>query len=210
MHGFFLLHVSHTHGKVSFSRSRWFILPYILIFNFDSWINYHLGLQKQSADARAFSFIKILNLMQDMSYPPQMLFVENVVGFEVGTNFIWTLVFCFNASRQWISLICLWQVSDTHDQLLEVLSGLNFNTQEFILSPLQFGVPYSRPRYFCLVRAFEYLNMSGLAYHHGILAVFIFILFAHHFLIEYYLRDVQGIYSLLGLLKYGTFPIVFK
>ncbi|XP_062205121.1 tRNA (cytosine(38)-C(5))-methyltransferase 2 isoform X1 [Phragmites australis] len=83
------------------------------------------GLQKHSTDARAFSFIKILNLMQNMSYPPQMLFVENVVGFEV---------------------------SDTHDQLLEVLSSLNFNTQEFILSPLQFGVPYSRPRYFCLAK----------------------------------------------------------
>ncbi|CAO2183354.1 unnamed protein product [Urochloa humidicola] len=83
------------------------------------------GLQKHSADARAFSFIKILNLMQNMSHPPQMLFVENVVGFEV---------------------------SDTHDQLLEVLSSLNFNVQEFILSPLQFGVPYSRPRYFCLAK----------------------------------------------------------
>uniref|UniRef100_A0A0D9V2U0 Uncharacterized protein n=1 Tax=Leersia perrieri TaxID=77586 RepID=A0A0D9V2U0_9ORYZ len=83
------------------------------------------GLQKHSADARAFSFIKILSLMKGMSFPPQMLFVENVVGFEV---------------------------SDTHDQLLEVLSDLNFNTQEFILSPLQFGIPYSRPRYFCLAK----------------------------------------------------------
>ncbi|KQK08691.1 tRNA (cytosine(38)-C(5))-methyltransferase [Brachypodium distachyon] len=83
------------------------------------------GLQKHSADARAFSFIKILNLMSNMRFPPQVLFVENVVGFEV---------------------------SDTHDQLLEVLSILNFNTQEFILSPLQFGVPYSRPRYFCLAK----------------------------------------------------------
>lgn len=26
-------------------------------------------------------------------------------------------------------------------------------TQEFILSPLQFGVPYSRPRYFCLAKS---------------------------------------------------------
>ncbi|XP_052142468.1 tRNA (cytosine(38)-C(5))-methyltransferase 2 isoform X2 [Oryza glaberrima] len=83
------------------------------------------GLQKHSADARAFSFIKILNLMKNMCFPPQMLFVENVVGFEV---------------------------SDTHDQLIEVLSDLNFNTQEFILSPLQFGIPYSRPRYFCLAK----------------------------------------------------------
>jgi tRNA (cytosine38-C5)-methyltransferase len=89
------------------------------------------GLQKHSADARAFSFIKILNLMKNMCFPPQMLFVENVVGFEV---------------------------SDTHDQLIEVLSDLNFNTQEFILSPLQFGIPYSRPRYFCLVRFLEDLS----------------------------------------------------
>ncbi|KAG8077204.1 hypothetical protein GUJ93_ZPchr0007g5627 [Zizania palustris] len=81
------------------------------------------GLQKHSADARAFSFIKILNLMKTMGFPPQMLFVENVVRFEV---------------------------SDTHDQLLEVLSDLNFNTQEFFLSPLQFCIPYSRPRYFSL------------------------------------------------------------
>lgn len=114
-------------------------------------MSYHVGLKKHSADARAFSFIKILNLMQNMIYPPQMLFVENVVGFEVGVNFLknscWLLAF-----QHWISLICLWQVSDTHDQLLEVLSNLNFNTQEFILNPLQFGVPYSRPRYFCLVR----------------------------------------------------------
>ena len=50
-------------------------------------MDYHVGLQKHSADARAFSFIKILNLMQNMSFPPQMLFVENVVGFEVGSGF---------------------------------------------------------------------------------------------------------------------------
>jgi tRNA (cytosine38-C5)-methyltransferase len=51
-------------------------------------VDYHAGLQKHSADARAFSFIKILNLMQNMNFPPQMLFVENVVGFEVGLSYI--------------------------------------------------------------------------------------------------------------------------
>ncbi|OMO80678.1 C-5 cytosine methyltransferase [Corchorus olitorius] len=40
------------------------------------------GLQKHSADARAFSFINILELIPRMSQPPCMLFVENVVGFE--------------------------------------------------------------------------------------------------------------------------------
>lgn len=83
------------------------------------------GLQKHSADARAFSFIKIIELIQNMLQPPKMLFVENVVGFET---------------------------SDTHDQMLEIFGKLGFVTQEFILSPLQFGIPYSRPRYFCLAK----------------------------------------------------------
>lgn len=36
-------------------------------------------------------------------------------------------------------------------EMIDTLTKLDFVTQEFILSPLQFGVPYSRPRYFCLV-----------------------------------------------------------
>lgn len=43
------------------------------------------------------------------------------------------------------------QTSDTHRIMIEMLAKAAFVTQEFILSPLQFGVPYSRPRYFCLV-----------------------------------------------------------
>ncbi|URE27714.1 C-5 cytosine-specific DNA methylase [Musa troglodytarum] len=83
------------------------------------------GLQKDSADARALSFIKILENMPHMMQPPLMLFVENVVGFET---------------------------SNTHKHMMEVLAGIGFVTQEYILSPLQFGVPYSRPRYFCLAK----------------------------------------------------------
>lgn len=45
-----------------------------------------LGLQKQSRDARAFSFLKILELIPHLSQPPNVLFVENVVGFEVDTG----------------------------------------------------------------------------------------------------------------------------
>ncbi|XP_062006035.1 tRNA (cytosine(38)-C(5))-methyltransferase 2-like [Rosa rugosa] len=84
------------------------------------------GLQKQSGDARAFSFLQILELIPHTSQPPMMLFVENVVGFET---------------------------SDTHGKMIEILMRRSdFVTQEFILSPLQFGVPYSRPRYFCLAK----------------------------------------------------------
>ncbi|XP_073129533.1 tRNA (cytosine(38)-C(5))-methyltransferase 2 [Henckelia pumila] len=83
------------------------------------------GLQKGSGDARASSFLSILELIPQTSRPPLMLFVENVVGFET---------------------------SDTHEKMISMLREIYFDTQEFILSPLQFGVPYSRPRYFCLAK----------------------------------------------------------
>ncbi|KAL7596210.1 tRNA (cytosine(38)-C(5))-methyltransferase 2 isoform X1 [Lactuca sativa] len=83
------------------------------------------GLQKQSADARAFSFLQILEIIPQLMLPPSMLFVENVVGFET---------------------------SDTHQKMIQILKENQFVTQEFILSPLQFGIPYSRPRYFCLAK----------------------------------------------------------
>lgn len=47
------------------------------------------------------------------------------------------------------------QKSDTHEKMLKILEENNFVTQEFILSPMQFGLPYSRPRYFCLVSLFS-------------------------------------------------------
>ncbi|MFS8005366.1 putative tRNA (cytosine(38)-C(5))-methyltransferase [Helianthus anomalus] len=83
------------------------------------------GLQKQSADARASSFLRILEIIPELMQPPVMIFVENVVGFET---------------------------SDTHQKMIQILNESQFVTQEFILSPLQFGVPYSRPRYFCLAK----------------------------------------------------------
>ncbi|CAK9154337.1 unnamed protein product [Ilex paraguariensis] len=83
------------------------------------------GLQKDSSDARASSFLKILELIPQTLRPPLMLFVENVVGFET---------------------------SDTHRKMVEMLEETHFLIQECILSPLQFGVPYSRPRYFCLAK----------------------------------------------------------
>ena len=75
MHGFFLLH-----GKVSLSRR--FIVALSAPFQYWFIDQPHIGLQKHSADARAFSFIKILNLMQNMSYPPQMLYKESHVNIE--------------------------------------------------------------------------------------------------------------------------------
>lgn len=52
------------------------------------------------------------------------------------------------------------QTSDTHEKMINMLGENHFDTQEFILSPLQFGVPYSRPRYFCLVHLSSSLSFS--------------------------------------------------
>lgn len=60
------------------------------------------------------------------------------------------------------ALNCLLQTSDTHRKMIKMLQENHFDTQEFILSPLQFGVPYSRPRYFCLV----FLSLLSLISHY--------------------------------------------
>lgn len=96
------------------------------------------GLKKGSADARASSFLKILGLLPEASQPPLVIFVENVVGFET---------------------------SDTHRIMIEILARAGFATQEFILSPLQFDVPYSRPRYFCLAKRIPSSFMNPLFNH---------------------------------------------
>jgi len=74
-----------------------------------------------SAGLQASSFACLLAAMQRMKRPPARLLVENVVGFEN---------------------------SETRTELLVALSG--YVTAEVILSPSQFGVPYSRPRYYLL------------------------------------------------------------
>lgn len=43
-------------------------------------------------------------------------------------------------------------------EMIDTLTKSGYVTQEFILSPLQFGVPYSRPRYFCLVLSLFLFN----------------------------------------------------
>ena len=79
------------------------------------------GNQLGKADGRAGSFCCLLAALQKMQHPPRRLLVENVVGFEA---------------------------SEMRDDLLAALPG--YLVHEFVLSPAQLGVPYSRPRYFLL------------------------------------------------------------
>lgn len=63
--------------------------------------------------------------IQTMKRPPQMLLIENVVGFDT---------------------------SITREALKSLLQKNGYHFQDFILSPKDFGTPYSRPRYFCVAR----------------------------------------------------------
>lgn len=71
------------------------------------------------------------------------------------------------------------QTSDTHEKMITMLGENHFDTQEFILSPLQFGVPYSRPRYFCLVHLSSSLLLPPLPSIHN--HTFLFVHFILYF-----------------------------
>ncbi|BDA49241.1 probable tRNA (cytosine(38)-C(5))-methyltransferase [Coccomyxa sp. Obi] len=83
------------------------------------------GLQQDINDPRSASFLKLIGLLPTLQHPPQYVIVENVVGFEG---------------------------SSMRKQLAAGLDAAGLDMQEFLLSPLQLGVPYSRPRYYALAR----------------------------------------------------------
>jgi tRNA (cytosine38-C5)-methyltransferase len=86
------------------------------------------GLKKDVEDGRAESFMRLVDEMthMDANVRPKYVFVENVVGFET---------------------------SRMRQMLIETLQCMSFYTQEFILTPTMFGIPYSRPRYFMCARS---------------------------------------------------------
>ncbi|KAI9495155.1 cytosine(38)-C(5)-methyltransferase-like protein [Zychaea mexicana] len=84
-----------------------------------------LGLQKGSQDARSRSFLHLLQVLEGMKNRPKYILVENVKGFEE---------------------------SDSRDLLVDSLNRCNYTFQEFLLTPLQLGIPNSRMRYYLLAK----------------------------------------------------------
>eukprot|EP00210_Caulerpa_lentillifera_P006568 g6273.t1 len=84
------------------------------------------GHRLDDQDPRSFSFLTLLEKLDQMKKSiPEFVCLENVVGFEI---------------------------SRTREKMMKVFRNCKLNCVEFILSPEQFGIPYSRPRYFCLAR----------------------------------------------------------
>ncbi|KHJ79834.1 C-5 cytosine-specific DNA methylase [Oesophagostomum dentatum] len=65
----------------------------------------------------------LMEKLKQMKNRPSYILLENVVGFEE---------------------------SSVHDDIIAILNELGYGTKECILSPLQFGVPNSRPRYYLI------------------------------------------------------------
>ncbi|RUS16658.1 hypothetical protein BC937DRAFT_90955 [Endogone sp. FLAS-F59071] len=83
------------------------------------------GLKNGSKDVRAKSFLYLMDMLPKMKHPPSYILVENVKGFED---------------------------SDTRNLLVEALITSNYTFQEFLLTPLQLGIPNSRLRYYLLAK----------------------------------------------------------
>ncbi|KZT24696.1 S-adenosyl-L-methionine-dependent methyltransferase [Neolentinus lepideus HHB14362 ss-1] len=81
------------------------------------------------ADPRAKSFLHLVeDVLPDLAQLaklPKYLLIENVAGFETST---------------------------TRQKLLSTLRSLGYSVLEILLTPLQFGVPNSRFRYYCLAK----------------------------------------------------------
>ena len=83
------------------------------------------GNRLDSKDRRTDSFFHLMHTMRDMRRLPSYLLMENVKGFET---------------------------SQTRDEFVGILWSLDYNVQEFLLTPHQFGVPNSRLRFFLLAK----------------------------------------------------------
>lgn len=127
---------------------------YITIANTGSFtfLDTRTGLKLDSKDPRSKSFLYLMNMLPKMKNPPKYILVENVKGFDVGG-------FIFETKKKSFKLNMFFQLtrnrrqqeSDSRDVLIQQLEECDYTYQEFLLNPLQMGIPNSRLRYYLLV-----------------------------------------------------------
>lgn len=96
------------------------------------------GNQKGQDDPRAKSFLSLLEIIPKLAKKPKFILMENVRGFEA---------------------------DPARDKFKAMLKKEDYRFQEFLLSPIQFGIPNSRLRYFLIARLegpFCFEEQSGL------------------------------------------------
>lgn len=83
------------------------------------------GKKEDAEDPRSAGLLNLTARLMEMKNPPRTLFLENVVGFET---------------------------SKCRELLVDTLDVLGFEMAEFILTPLDFGIPNDRQRYYLVAR----------------------------------------------------------
>ena len=84
------------------------------------------GCQRDNEDRRTDSFFHLMHTLREMRlHHPDYILLENVKGFEV---------------------------SRTRQEFVGILTSMGYTFQEFLLSPVQFGIPNSRLRFYLLAK----------------------------------------------------------
>lgn len=84
------------------------------------------GIQLGEEDKRSASFVYLLDeILPRLDTKPKFIIIENVKGFDE---------------------------SSMRDRMIQVLGECGYYVEEFLLSPMQFGIPNMRLRYYCLAR----------------------------------------------------------
>ncbi|KAI8143369.1 S-adenosyl-L-methionine-dependent methyltransferase [Fennellomyces sp. T-0311] len=83
------------------------------------------GNKKDIDDPRAKALVHLIDLLPKLDNPPSYMFLENVKNFEE---------------------------SQSRDRLIQQLGAMNYEVKECLLSPLQFGIPNHRVRYYMMAR----------------------------------------------------------
>ncbi|KAJ3069914.1 C-5 cytosine-specific DNA methylase [Podochytrium sp. JEL0797] len=83
------------------------------------------GKKLDNQDPRSKGLLHLINVLPKLKSPPEYLLLENVLNFEV---------------------------SRSRDILVSTLTRMGYDFEEFLLSPLQFGIPNDRKRYYLTAR----------------------------------------------------------
>lgn len=83
------------------------------------------GLRRDNTDRRTDSFFHLLLILKELVKPPSYILIENVQGFES---------------------------SNTREHCVKVVEEVGYLYQEFLVTPMQFGIPNSRLRYYLLAK----------------------------------------------------------
>ncbi|CAF0849674.1 unnamed protein product [Adineta ricciae] len=93
------------------------------------------GKQEDLNDRRTDGFVHLMkNILSQLNSKPKYILLENVFGF---------------------------QNSDAHQLLLHTLQSNHYSYEQYLLSPIQFGIPNSRLRYYLIAKQQDQLNTNA-------------------------------------------------